>query len=114
MSEKIYALLLRLYPSGFRRKYEAEALQLMRDRLRDETGFFRRVRLWRDLLADGMVGLPQAYRNACAVKETASLSLNVNGHLPFGVLDKEPLQPGLILVGGALALAVLLAFTLMI
>jgi hypothetical protein len=36
MSEKMYASLLRLYPSGFRRKYEDAAARLIRDRLRDE------------------------------------------------------------------------------
>jgi hypothetical protein len=40
MSEKLYALLLRLYPSRFRRAYGDEAQQLVRDRLRDESGFF--------------------------------------------------------------------------
>ena len=34
MSEKIYSLLLRLYPARFRQQYGAEALQLFRDRLR--------------------------------------------------------------------------------
>ena len=46
MSEKIYTRLLRLYPSSFRRRYEGEALQLIRDRFRDETGFLKRARLW--------------------------------------------------------------------
>jgi hypothetical protein len=45
MSEKMYIRLLRLYPSRFRKEYEGEALQLIRDRLRDETGFFKRARL---------------------------------------------------------------------
>ena len=56
MSEKIYARLLRLYPSRFRKQYEAEALQLIRDRLRDERGFYNRARLWWDL-ADRCFGL---------------------------------------------------------
>ena len=72
MSEKIYTRLLRLYPSSFLKKYEGEALQLMRDRLRDETGFFQRTRLLWDLAADIFAGLPQAYRNAYAPPEAAS------------------------------------------
>ena len=36
MSEKIYAWLLRLYPSRFREAYGDEAVQLFRDRARDE------------------------------------------------------------------------------
>ena len=43
MSEKMYTRLLRIYPSTFRKNYEGEALQLIRDRLRDETGFFKRA-----------------------------------------------------------------------
>src|SRR5579863_6039595 len=62
MSEKIFALLLRLYPAGFRRRYGEEATRLLRDRLNDERGFARRLRLWFDLLVDCATGLPQAYR----------------------------------------------------
>ena len=36
MSEEIYTLMFRLYPLSFRKEYEGEALQLIRDRLRDE------------------------------------------------------------------------------
>ena len=43
MSEKIYAWLLRLYPSRFREVYGQEALQFVRDRCRDEKGFFPRL-----------------------------------------------------------------------
>ena len=43
MSEKMYTRLLRIYPSNSVRTYEGEALQLIRDRLRDETGFFKRA-----------------------------------------------------------------------
>lgn len=110
MSEKIYARLLRLYPSSFRKKYEGEALQLIRDRLRDETGFFRRARLGWDLLIDVTVGLPQAYQNSYAVTEATSLSPNSEGIPSFRVLGKEPLRPGSILVGGTLSLAALGAF----
>jgi hypothetical protein len=41
MSEKIYALLVRLYPSHFREAYGEAALQLFRDRARDEKGSSR-------------------------------------------------------------------------
>ena len=36
MSEKIYAWLLRLYPSRFREEYGEAALELFRDRAHDE------------------------------------------------------------------------------
>jgi hypothetical protein len=58
MSERIFALLLRLYPKPFREHYGAEYLQLSRERLRNETGAGRRLRLWFDLLVDLAVSLP--------------------------------------------------------
>jgi Carboxypeptidase regulatory-like domain len=110
MSEKMYTRLFRLYPARFREEYEGEALQLVRDRLRDERGFFKRVRLWWDLLADVLTGLPQAYRNRYAAVEAASLSTNAEGIPSFKVLTEEPLGSGSILLGGTLSLAALVAF----
>jgi hypothetical protein len=55
-------VLLRLYPSHFRDAYGEAALQLFRDRARDEKGFFPTVRLWLDLLADLAISLPREYR----------------------------------------------------
>ena len=114
MSEKIYARLLRLYPSSFRKKYEGEALQLIRDRLRDETGFFERARLWWDLVVDVLAGLPSAYRNSYVVTESASLSLNAASLPSFKILDDEPLGRGSILAGGTIALIVLAAFAFLL
>ena len=62
MSEKIYSLLLRLYPRFFREVYGNDAEQLFRDRLRHEQGCGRRMRLWFDLLGDLMASLPREYR----------------------------------------------------
>ena len=114
MSEKIYTRLLRLYPSSFRKKYEGEALQLIRDRLRDETGFFKRARLWWDLVADVLAGLPSAYRNSYALPEAASLSFNATGIPSFKILDEEPLGLGAILVGGTISLIVIAAFAFLL
>ncbi len=110
MSEKIYARLLRLYPSSFRKEYESEALQLIRDRLRDETGFFKRARLWCDLFADVFTGLPSAYRNSHAAAQAASLSLHAAGIPSFKLLEEEPLGRGSILFGGTISLIALAAF----
>lgn len=110
MSEKMYTRLFRLYPSRFRKEYEDEALQLIRDRLRDETGFFKRARLGWDLVADILAGLPQAYRNSYAVTEQAPASPNAEGIPSFKVLDKEPLGRGSILIGGTLSLGTIVAF----
>jgi hypothetical protein len=110
MSEKMYIRLLRLYPSGFRKQFEGEALQLIRDRLRDETGFFKRARLWWDLATDVLAGLPQAYRNSYADTEAAALSPSVDGVPSFKILDKEPLRHGSILVGGTVSVVAIAAF----
>src|SRR6266853_7044740 len=61
MSEKIYACLRRLYPANFRQAHGDDALQLFRVRLRDETGFFRRTRLWFDIFVDLAISLPHLY-----------------------------------------------------
>jgi hypothetical protein len=110
MSEKMYIRLLRLYPPRFRKEYEEEALQLVRDRLRDEAGFFKRVRLWWDLVTDLFVGIPLAYRNSYAATEAMSFSPNAEGIPSFKVLDKEPLRRGSILAGGAVSLTAIAAF----
>jgi Peptidase family S41/N-terminal domain of Peptidase_S41 in eukaryotic IRBP len=110
MSEKIYARLLRLYPSAFRKEYEGEALQLIRDRLRDETGIFNRARLWWNLATDIVTGLPQAYGNSYAATEAAPLSASPGSIPSFKVLDREPLRPGSILVAGTLSLATVVGF----
>jgi hypothetical protein len=110
MSEKIYVRLLRFYPSRFRKEYEAEALQLIRDRLRDERGFFKRTRLWWDLVTDVLAGLPSAYQNSYAVTESVSFSFNAASIPSFKSLDEQPLARGSILVGGTISLIVLAAF----
>lgn len=108
MSEKIFTCLIRLYPSSFRKEYTQEALQLFRDRLCDERGFLRRIRLWCDLLVDVAVGLPLAWRKSYQEERPAAVS-------PFGVpsfrvLQKEPLRPSSIFVGCTLSLTALIAF----
>jgi hypothetical protein len=110
MSEKMYARLLRLYPSSFRKAYEDEALQLIRDRLRDETGFLKRARLGWDLVTDVLAGLPQAYRNTYAVTEELSASPNAEGIPSFMILHTEPLKRGSILIGSTLSLFLIIAF----
>jgi hypothetical protein len=114
MCEKKYAWLLRLYPSGFRREYEDAALQLIRDRLRDETGFFKRICLGWDLVTDVLAGLPQAYRNSYAMTEAASLSPTTAGIPSFETLNKKPLAPGSILVAGVVSLSAVAVFGFML
>jgi hypothetical protein len=99
MSEKIYALLLRLYPARFRREYGGEAMQLFRDRLRHETGFLLRVRLWAEMLFDVATSAPREYERAAAPPAPAAYGLP-----SFLVLEEQPLRPRTFLVGTALSL----------
>ncbi|HEX4311602.1 MAG TPA: S41 family peptidase [Acidobacteriaceae bacterium] len=104
MSEKIYALLLRLYPANFRNRYREESLHLFRDRLRDEPGFFARLRLWFDLLTDTALALPRAHHmapSAVAVANRGPLA----GLPSFDILDRPPLRPAAIVFAAALSLA---------
>jgi hypothetical protein len=94
MSEKIYALLLRLYPSHFRDAYGEAALQLFRDRARDEKGFFPTLRLWLDLLGDLAVSVPREYRHVHAAPLAASASQRLGGPPSFFVLEDESPRPG--------------------
>lgn len=99
MSEKIYALLLRLYPASFRRRYQAEALQLLTDRLCDERGFLRRLRLWTDLLLDLIFGLPTAYQNTYSAAGLTPQPEIAQGIPEFRMLEQVPLRPGALLMG---------------
>jgi hypothetical protein len=110
MSEKIYACLLRLYPARFRQRFEDESLQLFRDRLRDEQGFVRKLRLWADLLADFVLGLSQAYRNTYPTAATVAGWPHGSGLPAFRTLEQEPLRPGSIVMGGICAIAALALF----
>jgi hypothetical protein len=110
MSEKIYTRLFRLYPSRFRKAYEDDALQLIRDRLRDETGFLKRALLGWDLVRDVLAGLPQAYRNSYAMTAEAPAATDAEGFPSFRMLDKEPLGSGSILIGSTLSLITIASF----
>jgi hypothetical protein len=109
MFEKIYACLLRLYPPAFRRRFGTEALQLVRDRLLDERGLFRRLRLSFDLLLDLIGALPQAYRNSYVeVRAIASATPHFDGIPSFQSLRNEPIRRETFVVAGVLTLTALL------
>jgi N-terminal domain of Peptidase_S41 in eukaryotic IRBP len=113
MSEKIYAWLLRLYPSRFRAAYGKDALQLFRDRSRDERGLLPHVRLWLDLLADIAVSLPREHRRGQPALIAASVHRS-DGIPSFHVLEDEQLRFAALFWGGVLAFAILSAFLLLI
>lgn len=107
MSEKIYAFFLRLYPTHFRDEYGHEALQLFRDRARDERGFFARLRLWFDLLFDVTISLPHEYLHLPSPRAVASGAKRLQGIPSFYVLQNEPLRPGVLLSGGVVSVIAL-------
>ena len=57
MSERLYSLLLELYPRAFRERYAPEMARVFRDRLRDEPA----ARVWIDVLADAAVSIPHQH-----------------------------------------------------
>ncbi|HEX4135623.1 MAG TPA: hypothetical protein VHY84_13495 [Bryobacteraceae bacterium] len=105
MSEKLYALLLKLYPDHFRRTYGDEALRLVRDRAHDEKGFISGFRLWLDLLVDLAISMPREYS-----KESTQPIVSAqpaNGAPSFELLAERSLNPAVLFLGGMLS-AVLL------
>jgi hypothetical protein len=110
MSEKVYALLLRLFPSRFREAYRDEALQLFRDRARDERGFLPRLRLWLDLLADLASAVPRQYFYA-EPELLGAAGHRLGGTPSFYFLSDEAPRPGALFLGTMLSLAALLTFS---
>jgi hypothetical protein len=104
MSEKIYALLLRLYPTRFRAEYGDEALQLFRDRARDERGFFPTLRLWLDLLADLAISVPSEYFHAQPAFIVSPVRQHLDGTPSFFLLENESPRLGALLFGSVLSL----------
>lgn len=111
MFERLFACLLRLYPSRFRRDYHDEARQLLRDRFRDETGLLCRLRLCFDLILDLSVGLPQAFWTTPKAPATAPVCQHVEGTPSFRLLTEEKTHLGLFLVGSLVTLTGLSLFS---
>ena len=101
MPEKLYDLLLKLYPEYFRQEYSDEALRLVRDRARDEKGFLSGLRLWLDLLLDLAVSLPREYGKAPMTPIVAAKP--VNGDPSFQLLAEQTPKPTLLFLGGMLS-----------
>src|SRR5215475_14129976 len=105
MSERLYAFLLKLYPDQFRRKYNEEALRLVRDRAHDEDGLFSGLRLWLDLFLDLATSLPREYRRVAAAPVLAPQP--VSGECSFQLLAEKSLHPSLLCLSGTLSGALL-------
>jgi len=107
MSEKLYAILIRLYPEHFRRTYGEEALRLVRDRARDEKGLLAAARLWLDLLVDLAVSLPREYSIAPTTPIPAAQG--VSGEPSFQLLDERSPNAALLFVAGMFSALLFLA-----
>lgn len=110
MSEKLYALLLRLYPSRFRETYGDDALQLFRDRVRHEAGLFSRVRLCQDLLTDLLISVPREYFHAQPELLTTSPARS-DSSPSFYVLGQQPPRLGALALGTMFSCAALFTFS---
>jgi hypothetical protein len=103
MSERIYRLMLRLYPRQFRQSYGEEALLLLQDRMRDETGGWRRARLWLDVLADLGSLHVRGYREGAVAGAAAARP--GGGQALFACLEEERIEPRAMAWGGLVSLA---------
>src|SRR6476469_9260773 len=110
MSEEIYAWLLRLYPRRFRESWGEAAIELYRDRARDERGLLGRTLLWLDLLADAAVSIPRAHRQT---SPALAVAMRQPGEaLPsFQMLESEAPRPGALALGGVVSLAIAIVFS---
>jgi Peptidase family S41/N-terminal domain of Peptidase_S41 in eukaryotic IRBP len=107
MPEKIFSWLLRLYPSRFREAYSEEALQLFRDRAREERGFVPRLHLWFDLILDLVVALPREYWRPEPEVVAISTGGTREGIPEFLLLKTESPHPKVFFMGAAVSLMVL-------
>jgi hypothetical protein len=105
MSERIYRVLLRLYPGRFRAHYGEEALQLFRDRMADERGWLRRSRLWLDLLWDLGATRMRGYHEAATVGAVAAAENGV-GIPSFASLEVRAMETRFLVWGGFLSVVI--------
>lgn len=103
MFEKVYRVLLKLYPDHFRRAYGDEALRLVLDRASHEKGLLRKLRLWVDLLVDLAISLPREYGKSPRLGTLAAT--NANGDPSFQLLKEGSVSPALLFLAGTLTAA---------
>ncbi len=81
-------------------------MQLFRDRSRNESGFFPRLRLWLDLLTDLAVSIPREYAHAQRAAASASANRRFDGTPAFFVLKSDAPSFEALFYGGILSLVV--------
>ena len=103
MFERLCSLLLRLYPAAFRRAYESDARQLIKDRIRHERGAFRRARLLMDLVID-LCATPHRWQPA------AQALARVDGTPRFDFIEPHRPRPEAMAAGTLTSLLMLASF----
>lgn len=103
MSERIYSLLFRLFPAGFRRRWQGEALELFRDRAAYERGFGPRLRMWFDILSDFAVSVPQAHLRERRTLMPAAAATTRQEVPSFTMLEDKPIRSSAYLYGTVLS-----------
>jgi hypothetical protein len=104
MLERIYVWLLRLYPAAFQKAFGNEALQLVRDRLRDERGLIARMRLCGDLVTDLAISVPREFRYAQPSLAGAQPP-RLQAGPAFTILEGKPPTPASMAFAGLFAIA---------
>ena len=107
MFERFCALVLRFYPAKFRHTYGREALQLMRDRARDERGVFLRGRLLMDLVLDLFATSLRGWHAG-----RPSLA-RIDGAPRFDIIDVHGPRPEALAVGMLTSILLFASFTLL-
>jgi predicted permease len=87
-SLKLYRLLLKLYPAGFREEYATPMEREFRDELAESSGVFALAKLWLRLLADLSISLPQQLAREVVqdLKHTLRLWANRPWHTGFAIV----------------------------
>ena len=106
MFDRIVTLLLRLYPSEFRRAHGDDAQQLIRDRARHERGVFARGRLLMDLVID-------LFATSLSWRTSAPAIARVDGGPRFDFLEPHRPRPQAMLAGTLTSMLMLASFTLL-
>jgi uncharacterized protein (TIGR03435 family) len=112
MSENLFRLLLRLYPSHFRDSYGDEALQLFRNRFHDEKGPWAKLRLWVDLVSDFVVTVPYEYLRPKSAASVVTLQKSPDGAPALFVLRDAPPSTKSLLLGTIVTILALLVLSL--
>ena len=107
MFERFCALLLRIYPAGFRRAYGREAVQLVRDRARHERGVFLRARLLMDLAID----LFATWRHGW--QPGTPLLARIDGTPRFDIIEVHGPRPEALAAGMLTSMLLFASFTLL-